>query len=65
MARENRAACLVSVGAAPVRAEVPWNCKEENMMYPMLDQALGEDAEMLFGESRRSMAGKTICGATP
>jgi len=32
------------------------NAKEENMMYPMLDQALGEDAAMVFGQVRGAMA---------
>jgi len=32
------------------------NAKDENMMYPMLDQALGEDAAMLFGQLRGAMA---------
>lgn len=32
------------------------NTKEENILYPMLDQELGDDAAMLFGQLRGAMA---------
>jgi hemerythrin-like domain-containing protein len=34
---------------------VPHNQKEEQMMYPMLDQAMGEDAQALLAEARRAL----------
>ncbi|HSN31881.1 MAG TPA: hemerythrin domain-containing protein [Ideonella sp.] len=51
------AAAAASDGAAWQRAAqalheilIPHNLKEEQMMYPMLDQAMGEDAQALLAD---------------